>query len=186
MAIKISDLTNLQTAQSWDDEDRILLSVKDQPTAGQWESRAVEGLVLKGMMSAVTKTVIEPAQILQLGTVPVILTNEDFSTINKFVVPDAFIFNLDYQGDKYEGNVDVEIGYTNSAVFSPTDAVMTSQRVLDLTADFVWAVPPDLLKDKGYGIKQNLNLGIQATGGTQPTTGDSRLTITTVYRVFEV
>ena len=186
MAIKISDLTDLETRQAWADEDRILLSVKDQPLPTQWESRAVEGLVLKGMMASVVTTTIEPAKILQLGTVPALLTGESFATANKYIVPDGFVFNLDYQGNKYECNVNIEIGYTNGAVFVPTDAVITSQTILDATQDYVYAIPPDLIKDKAYGIKQNFNLGIQATGGTQPITGDSRMIIRTIYRVFEV
>jgi hypothetical protein len=94
MAIKISTITDLETRTAFADEDRMLLSVFDQPTAGQWESRAIEGTVIKSIFSAVTKTTIEAAQILQLGTVPVLLTSESFATVNKLVIPEQFLIQF--------------------------------------------------------------------------------------------
>lgn len=186
MAIKISTITDLETRTAFADEDRMLLSVFDQPTAGQWESRAIEGTVIKSIFSAVTKTTIEAAQILQLGTVPVMLTAESFATVNKLVIPEQFLIQLVYSGDKYEGNVAVEFGYTNGSVFAAADGVRTTENLLDATSNQLYLGGADLLKDRTKGVKQDLNIGIQATGGTQPTTGNSTLNIWTKYRIVLV
>ena len=186
MAIKISTITDLETRTAFADEDRMLLSVFDQPIAGQWESRAVEGTVLKSVFGSTTKTSIEAAQILQLGTVPVLLTAESFATVNKYVIPEGFLIQLVYSGDKYEGNVAVEIGYTNGSVFAAADGIRTTENLLDATSNQLYIGAADLIKDRTKGIKQDLNIGIQATGGTQPTTGTSTLNIWTKYRIVLV
>jgi hypothetical protein len=57
---------------------------------------------------------------------------------------------------------------------------------LDATSDQLYLGGADLLKDRTKGVKQDLNIGIQATGGTQPTTGNSTLNIWTKYRIVLV
>ena len=186
MAIKISSITDLETRTSFADEDRMLISVKDQPLPTQWESRAIEGTVLKSVFGATTKTIIESAKILQLGTVPILLTTESFATDNKYVIPEGFLIQLVYSGNKYEGNINVEIGYTNGSVFVAADGIRTSEALLDATSNQLYIGGADLIKDRTKGVKQDLNIGLQATGGTQPTTGDSSLIIWTKYRIVLV
>lgn len=185
MAIKISDLTDLETRTVFADGDRMLLSVKDQPVPTQWESRAVEGTILKTIFGAVSVVTVNAAKILQMGTVPVLLTTETFGT-DKLIVPQQILMQLTYNGNKYEGNTDIEIGYTNGAVFTASELIRTSETILDSTSDYSYILDPNKLYVQSDLILQNFNIGIQAAGGTQPITGDSTLKFFTSYKVYNV